>query len=361
MTEAKAWLKNDRMRRAHPLHLRTAARWVTTGRSARPSTLPHPPVARFLALVLLLAAFAPVQAAEPTQPLLDSGGAAGVAALRAAEDERPVVKDDPTTVARALRPDLPTLYIAGDSTAEPAKEKATLRGWGTDIGTFFDPEKINVVCRAIGGRSARTFITEGRWDRILAALKPGDFVLVQFGHNDAGDYRDPKAKGRPSIHGEGDETAEAVRSDLQTMETIHTFGWYLRKYANDAKARGAIPILLSKIPHQDWQDGRIVRQDDQETFIRWTRNAAAATGALFVDANEIISLGYERLGPQQVEPLFADRRTHTSAAGARYNAAAIIAGFKGLRPNPLAPYFSSRAGDLPASLQVPSVPAVGSD
>lgn len=164
------------------------------------------------------------------------------------DDLRPVVDDSKAIVETAARSQLPTLFIVGDSTAS---SNAPLRGWGSEIGAFFDPAKINVVNRAIGGRSTRTYITDGRWDKILSELKPGDFVLVQFGHNDDGDYRDPKAKGRPSIRGESEETAEAVKADLKTVETIHSFGWYLRKYATDAKARGATVLLLSKVPHKD--------------------------------------------------------------------------------------------------------------
>ena len=125
------------------------------------------------------------------------------------------------------------------------------------LARFSIPPKINVVNRAIGGRSTRTFITDGRWDKILTELKPGDFVLVQFGHNDSGDYKDPKAKGRPSIRSEGEETAEAIKADLKTMETIHSFGWYMRKYATDAKARGATVILLSMVPHKDWRTEKL--------------------------------------------------------------------------------------------------------
>jgi lysophospholipase L1-like esterase len=264
----------------------------------------------------------------------------------AAEDARPVVNDSNTVPQKAANPQLPTLYIAGDSTA---RSDAPLRGWGSEIGAFFDPTKINVVNRAIGGRSSRTFITDGRWDKILADLKPGDFVLVQFGHNDDGDYKDPKAKGRPSIRGEGDETAEAIKADLKTYETIHTFGWYMRKFATDAKAKGATPILLSKVPHKDWVDGKIARKD-KATFVVWTRAAAKTTGALFVDANEIISAGLDRLGPDKVEPLFGDARTHSTAAGAKYNAAAIVVGLKSLDPDPLADYFSNLADELPPTL-----------
>jgi rhamnogalacturonan acetylesterase len=270
--------------------------------------------------------------------------------LRAADDPRPVIDDSKATVSTAQRPDLPTLYIAGDSTA---RSDAPLRGWGSELGAFFDSARINVVNRAIGGRSTRTFITDGRWDKILADLKPGDFVLVQFGHNDDGDYRDPKAKGRPSIRGEGDDTAEAIKSDLKTMETIHSFGWYLRKFATDTKAKGATAILLSKVPHKDWKDEKIIRANDQATFVTWTRNAAKATGALFIDTNEIIAAGLERLGPETVQPLYADARTHSSPAGASYNAAAVVVGLKALKPNPLASYFSKLADDLPPTLRAP--------
>jgi lysophospholipase L1-like esterase len=246
-----------------------------------------------------------------------------------------------------MNPKLPTLYIAGDSTA---RSDAPLRGWGSEIGAFFDPAKINVVNRAIGGRSTRTFITDGRWDKILAELKPGDFVLVQFGHNDDGDYKDPKAKGRPSIRGEGEGTDQAIKADLKTYETIHTFGWYMRKFATDAKAKGATPILLSKVPHKDWKDGKIDRSRDQATFVVWTRDAAKATGALFIDANEIIAEGLDRLGPEKVNSFFGDARTHSTPEGAKYNAAAIVVGMKALNPDPLANYFSKQADDLPPTL-----------
>lgn len=294
---------------------------------------------RWLALLPLsvtAAEPAPIAAAVSSEP-----------ARAVVEDARPVVDDPKAEPAVAARPELPTLFIAGDSTA---RSNAPLRGWGSEFGAFFNPDKINVVNRAIGGRSTRTFFTDGRWDKIVAELKRGDFVLVQFGHNDAGDYHDPKAKGRPSIHGEGEETADAIKADLKTMETIHTFGWYLRKFANEAKAKGATVILLSPVPHRDWADGKIVRRTKPD-FNRWSRNAAEATGTLFLDANTIIADGFERLGPEAVAPLFGDARTHSTPAGARYNAAAIVAGLKTLQPDPLAGFYSAQANELPATLQ----------
>ena len=74
-------------------------------------------------------------------------------------------------------------------------------------------------------------------------MKKGDFVIIQFGHNDVGKYDDPAAKDRPSLHCEGDETAEVTRLDGK-KETVHTFGWYMRKYGNDAERKGRRDILL---------------------------------------------------------------------------------------------------------------------
>ena len=269
-----------------------------------------------------------------------------LASVSHADDARPVVDDSKVPQEMPVNPNLPTLFIVGDSTA---KSNAPLRGWGSEIGAFFDPAKINVVNRAIGGRSSRTFITEGRWDKVLAEMKSGDFVIVQFGHNDAGNYMDPKAKGRPSLKGEGEDTAQALKSDLKTMETIHTFGWYMRKYASDAKAKGATPILLSMVPHKDWQNGKIVR-NEQGTFVQWTRDAATTTGALFIDTNTIIAQGLEKEGQEKVNTFFGDLRTHSTPIGAKYNASAVVVGLKGLNPDPLEQYFSPLADQLPASL-----------
>jgi len=265
-------------------------------------------------------------------------GATAFAQLPPKDDPRPVVDDSKTPAEAPVRADLPTLYIVGDSTLKSA---SPLRGWGQEIGAFFDPSKINVVNRAIGGRSSRTFQTEGRWDAVVSALKPGDFVLIQFGHNDVGDYRDPKAKGRPSLHGEGEDTAEVTKPD-GTKEMVHTFGWYMRKYGADVKAKGATAIFCSMVPHKDWQDGKI-QHGERTSFVQWTADAAKATGARFVDLNALIAHDYEKLGQEKVESFFGDKRTHYTPAGAKYSAIIVIAGLKGLQPDPLAPFFSKDA------------------
>ena len=260
-----------------------------------------------------------------------------IARAQTRDDARPVVDDSKVKIETAVNPKLPTLFIVGDSTL---KSDVPLRGWGQELGSFFDANKINVVNRAIGGRSSRTFFNEGRWDKVTAELKKGDFVIVQFGHNDVGKYDDPAAKERPSLHGEGEETAEVTKAN-GTKETVHTFGWYLRKYGNDARAKGATVIFCSMVPHKDWEDGKIVRKES-ETFVKWTANAAKETGAAFVNLNEIVALEFERLGPEKVEPLFGDKRTHSTAAGAELNAEMVVAGLRALKKPKLAGYLSAK-------------------
>lgn len=251
------------------------------------------------------------------------------------DDARPVVDDSKETPEKVLNSKLPTLYIVGDSTL---KSNAPMRGWGQELAQFFDQTKINVVNRAIGGRSSRTFENEGRWNNVLAELKKGDFVIIQFGHNDVGKYDDPAAKERPSLHGENGETAEVTKAN-GTRETVHTFGWYMRKYGEDAKAKGATVIFCSMVPHKDWENGKIIRKE-RETFVKWTANAAKATRAAFIDLNEIIALEFERLGNEKVETFFADKRTHSTQTGALLNARMVIAGLQALKKPKIRKYFS---------------------
>src|ERR1035441_5148576 len=114
--------------------------------------------------------------------------------LFAAEDERPVVDASKVAVEKIANGALPTFHIVGDSTVRSGGAGAGLWGWGERIKPFFDTNKINVVNHAIGGRTARTFFTEGRWQKVADAIKPGDFVIVQFGHNDQGRIGDPAMK-----------------------------------------------------------------------------------------------------------------------------------------------------------------------
>jgi lysophospholipase L1-like esterase len=157
--------------------------------------------------------------------------------------------------------------------------------------------------------------------------------MMQFGHNDNGPLDDP-ARARGTIRGTGEETREIDNPLTQRHEVVHSYGWYLRKFIADARAKGATPIVCSPIPRKTWKDGKIAR----DPYGHWAAEVAAAERVALVDLNEIIARRYEELGPEKVEPLFGDEHTHTSRAGAELNADSVIAGLKGLERNPVAEY-----------------------
>jgi len=244
-------------------------------------------------------------------------------------------------------PKLPTLWLVGDSTVRNGHGDGAggQWGWGDPLAAFFDPSKINVVNRAIGGLSSRNFITEGHWAEDLAMMKPGDVVLIQFGHNDGGPLDDP-ARARGSIPGTGDETKDVDNPVLKIHETVHTYGWYLRKYVNDARAKGVTPILCTLIPRKIWKDGKIVRNDN--TYAGWARTVAAEEKVGLIDLNNRIADRYDALGEAAVEPLFADPHTHTSLAGAELNAEVVVEGLKALPHDPVAGDFSTKGDEVSA-------------
>jgi lysophospholipase L1-like esterase len=235
---------------------------------------------------------------------------------------------------RPANPALPTLFLVGDSTVCNGRGDGANGqwGWGDYVGAHLNLDKINAVNRAVGGLSSRTYLTQGHWDRVLAMVKPGDLVMMQFGHNDNGS----PATGRTAIKGIGPETLEVENPTNKQHEVVQTFGGYLRKYIADTRAKGATPIVCSLIPRKIWKDGKIARNKDSHAG--WAEQVAKAEGVAFVDLNEIIAHRYDELGPEKVDPLFGDEHTHTSAAGAELNAQCVIAGLKALQDDPLEPY-----------------------
>src|SRR5215207_10296465 len=138
----------------------------------------------------------------------------------------------------------PVVYLIGDSTVRNTNQEQW--GWGSLLPDCFDTNRIRISNQAMAGRSSRSYTNEGRWRRVDSMLKPGDFVLMQFGHND-GSYPDTSAKNRGTLKGTGEETIDLVFRNGR-VETVHTYGWYLRQFVRGAKSRGAIPIVLSMIP-----------------------------------------------------------------------------------------------------------------
>jgi rhamnogalacturonan acetylesterase len=243
----------------------------------------------------------------------------------------------PSPAANQVNPNLPTIFVVGDSTANNHANGGL--GWGDPFIDYFDKARANVLNRARGGRSSRTFITEGLWDKVLSEMKRGDFVLIQFGHNDGGAINDA-TRARGSLPGTGEETQEIDNLLTRQHEVVHTFGWYMRKMIEDTKAKGAVPIVLSLTVRNIWKDGHVERGPGQ--FGPWAAEVANSEKVMFVDLTKLIADKYEQLGEEKVKELFATDHTHTSPAGAELNASLVVAGLQTLKGKPLSRYLSPK-------------------
>lgn len=225
----------------------------------------------------------------------------------------------------------PALVLVGDSIMKTGTGNGERGpwGWGAEIGAFFDPAKINVYNEGRGGRSSRGYIEEGAWGKVLEQLQPGDFVIIQFAHNDtanSANYPD-----RATITSGGDETVQVGVGDARKV--IRSYGAYLRQYAADVKAKGATLIICSPVPRNQWADGKIKRGFDG--YAQWAADAAKTTGTAFIDLNRLAADRYDALGQEKTRTHFNDPQ-HTTKAGARVNAECVVAGIKALKDVPLA-------------------------
>jgi len=242
---------------------------------------------------------------------------------------------DPTKALRGKAPGSsrkkgrPVVFIVGDSTVKNGKDDGSNKqwGWGHFFWEWCDTTKVSVENHALGGRSSRTFITEGLWDKVLAGVQKGDYVLIQFGHNDAGSLNIGRA--RASLKGNGDNDTTVIMESTGKPETVHSFGWYMRKYAQDVKAKGATPILLSHIPRNMFttkDSTNVIRNNDG--LGKWTKEAAAMEKVPFIDLNQLIADKYDKMGKDSVQLMFYGDHTHTSLLGAQLNAKTMAEGIK---------------------------------
>jgi rhamnogalacturonan acetylesterase len=234
---------------------------------------------------------------------------------------------------------IPTLFIVGDSTVKNGTKGMV--GWGEVIGKHFDKTKIKVENHAIAGRSSRTFQTEGRWDKIMAACQAGDFVLVQMGHNDGGPV--DKAPGRGSLPGLGEETREIENAVSKKTEVVHTYGWYMRKYISDSRAKGMTPIICSQIPHlpkQPVQAGAV----EKINTVKWAEEVAKNEKAFFIDLNRLALAKYVGMELPDIQTkYFAPDKGHTILGGAELNAVCVVEGIRTLTDCPLSKYLVEMA------------------
>lgn len=241
------------------------------------------------------------------------------------------------------KPGKPVLFFTGDSTVKNAdKEDDGMWGWASQAQTVFDESKITLCNAARAGRSTRSFIREGLWEKVYNSLQPGDYVTIQFGHNDICPITDQKARG--VIPGTQD-TLHVYKMDDGSYQTVYSFGWYLKKMIDDVREKGATPILVSLTPRNEWPGGRIERRD--ASYGKWYREVVEQTGVAFIDMHNISAdfldkkFAVKRLpddkqkAKEKVAALkekagvyFKKDHTHASKLGAQMNAQSFA---KGLR------------------------------
>ena len=248
---------------------------------------------------------------------------------------------------------VPTLFVASDSTASFYSENPNRQqGWAAVIQPYFDDHKLHVTDAARGGRSSRTFVTEGHWEKMLADVKKGDFVIIQFGHNDAGALNEePPGSTRPlrargTIPGIGDESQEIDNVITSRHETVYSFGWYLRKMISDVRAQGATPILLTLTQTNNWKDGQI--QCKSDTYRTWTHQTAVNEHVAFVDLTRMVADRYQHEGPDKVKAQFITDATHTNIDGATANAENVVSGLVTLKALPFRKMLSKAGKKIPA-------------
>lgn len=236
----------------------------------------------------------------------------------------------------------PVVFITGDSTVKNKdSDKDGMWGWGSQAYTVFDQEKVTCVNVAKAGRSTRSYVREGRWEQVYNTLQPGDFVLLQFGHNDICPIADAKERG--VIPGTADTCHVYKMEKDGRYEVVYSFGWYLRKMIDDCREKGATPILVSLTPRNEWPHGKVERRND--SYGKWYREVVEQTGVDFLDVHNISADFLDRKFASKSEEkskkaasrYFNNDHTHTSLAGARMNAQSVAKGLRDIN-SPLAAY-----------------------
>jgi len=173
-----------------------------------------------------------------------------------------------------------TVYMIGDSTMSVYGSDVYPRmGWGQPLGSLFSTNCATVVDKALSGRSSKSFFDEGAWTPLKNALKPGDYVLIQFGHND-------EKSDQPALY-----------TDPQT-----TYKQFLTTYVNDTRAKMATPILLTSINRNSWSGTSL--SDTHGAYPPAVRELAASLRVDLIDLTALSKTYFERIGQAETRKLF---------------------------------------------------------
>ena len=217
----------------------------------------------------------------------------------------------------------PVLFIIGDSTVKNEdSDDNSIWGWGSVIDEWLDCNSIVIENHAVPGRSARSFREEGLWGRVQSALCPGDYVMIQFGHNDASPVNTGRCRG--SLPGTGNDSESVTVAKNGRQIDVKSYGAYLREYIADVLAAGATPIIVSPMPRNKWKDGQAVGTED--TYAAWAREIAEEQGVVFIDLDAMGRKSFNEIGEENIDPYFKGDKTHFSLKGARLNASNVAQG-----------------------------------
>lgn len=205
--------------------------------------------------------------------------------------------------------DVPTVYLAGDSTVtDQSSEPAA--SWGQMLPRFFSND-IAIANHAESGETLKSFLTELRLDKILSTLRAGDWLLIQFGHND-----------------------EKAQWPQTYAEAATTFRAYLRAYIAEARRRGATPILITSVERRNFDaSGHIIASHGD--YPDAVRAVAREDGIALIDLEQMSKVFYEALGEKRAPLAFNDDgrdKTHHNNYGAYELARMVVAGIRSADP-----------------------------
>jgi len=224
-----------------------------------------------------------------------------------------------------------TVYLAGDSTMAPKGDGAGTgtEGWGQFLRYSFGDD-VSVVNDAIAGRSAREFTMEGSFNTIATNVKAGDWVIIEFGHNDGGTpIPESQDDGRSDCPGQGNQTCVVVVNG--TTEVIQTYPTYLIEASQMFLAKGAQVILSSPTPDNPWETGSFVYAPNRFTYFSWlsvSEVGGTQKGVYFVDHGQYTAQMMKDLGATVINANYPIDGTHTSPLLANFVAQAFVLGLK---------------------------------
>ncbi|KAF2735012.1 secreted rhamnogalacturonan acetylesteras-like protein [Polyplosphaeria fusca] len=214
----------------------------------------------------------------------------------------------------------PTVYLAGDSTMQDYSSGA-IQGWGYYFKYSLSTPVVN---KALGGRSARSYTVEGRFDTLVSSVKAGDVVVIEFGHNDGGSLGS-NDNGRTDCPGAGNETCTS-KFNGQTV-TVLTYPAYLFNAGKALIGKGAKVIISSPTPNNPWEGGSF--SYGASRFTTYCKDVVAKLGAenaMFVDHGQYTANIFKTYGKAKVDAMFPNDHTHTGPTGADAVSKAFVKG-----------------------------------